>query len=76
MRGFCLLLVVFATLYQLASTQNSTQRQLRAEQDDIACILKENDSLRTQFEYSVRDLHGVQPNFSELIAFAWICAVT
>lgn len=66
MRGSCLLLVVFATFYQLASAQNPPiRRQLRAEQEDIACELKEDDSLRMQFEYFVRVLHGVQPNFSE-----------
>ena len=66
MRGSCLLLVVFATFYQLASAQNSPiRRQLRAEQEDIACELKEDDSLRMQFEYFVRALYGVQSNFSE-----------
>ena len=77
MRGFCLLLAVFATLYQLASAQSSAiqRRRLIAEQEDIACTLKEDDLLRTQFEYIVRALHGVQPNFSELNTLAWICAV-
>lgn len=66
MRSFCLILVVFAMLYQLASAQNTpTRRQLRAEQDDIACILKANYSLRMQFESSVRESHGVQPDFRE-----------
>ena len=77
MRGFCLLLAVFATLYQLASAQSSAiqRRQLIAEQEDIACALKEDDSLRTQFEYIVRALHGVHPNYSELNTLAWICAM-
>lgn len=69
MRGFCLLLVVFATLYQLASAQNSQiQRQLRAEQEDIACTLRDDDTLRSMYEHIIRALHGVQPNFSELTA--------
>ena len=77
MRGFCLLLAVFATLYQLVSAQSSAiqRRQLIAEQEDIACTLEEDDSLRTQFEYMVRALHGVQPNSSELNTLAWICAM-
>ncbi len=74
MRGFCLLLVVFATLYRLASAQSSPiQRRLIAEQEDIACTLKEDrDLLRTQFEYMIRALHGVQPNFSELASYSCV----
>ena len=66
MRGFCLLLAVFAMLYQLASAQSSpTQGQLREEQDDIVCTLKANNSLSMQFESSVRESHGVQRDFGE-----------
>ena len=52
-------------MYQLASAQNSIQRQLRAQQEDIACTLKQNNSLMVQFESSIRELHGVRPDFSE-----------
>ena len=52
-------------MYHLVSAQNSSQKQLRAEQNVVACMLKENETLKTQFEASIRGLHGVQPNFCE-----------
>ena len=38
------------------------------EQQDIACLLKRNDSLQNEFESSIREKHGIiDPDYGKLI---------
>ena len=65
MRVCFYLLVVLGAVCQFALAEQSSEQELRAEQEEIACELNNNDTLLSLLKSSVRRRHGVDPNFGE-----------
>lgn len=72
---FLFVAVLIATIYtNLASAQDSpeaAQAELRATQEKIACQLSRNITFADAFKSSVRERHGVDPNFRESRTFIY-----